>query len=147
MKNHFFHSLGTTHSNLTRIFFSSCGGSSSETVLASTFQLCILALAWATFGRRSHHFQSPEIKVNSRLSQNRKNLILGAALVDHSSISWKHSNPRKTTEHVHVTPNILSLPFNPFSLEWQPVKEEMERGFLESLGSVPTGLWLGTGGL
>jgi len=47
----------------------------------------------------------------------------------------------------HVTPNILSLPFNPFSLEWQLVKEEIERGFLESLGSVPTGLWLGTGGL
>ena len=39
----------------------------------------------------------------------------------------------------HVTPSILSVPLIPFCLGWQLVKEDMERGFLESLGSVPTG--------
>ena len=40
---------------------------------------------------------------------------------------------------VHVTPSILSFPLIPFCLGWQLVKEDMDRGFLESLGSVPTG--------
>ena len=45
----------------------------------------------------------------------------------------------------HVTPSILSLPLMPFCLGWQLVSEEMDSGFLESLGSVPTGGRAGAG--
>ena len=45
----------------------------------------------------------------------------------------------------YVTPSILSVPLMPpFCLGWQEVRLEMLRGFLASLGSVPTG---GRGGL
>ena len=44
-----------------------------------------------------------------------------------------------------MTPSILSLPLMPFCLGWQLVREEMDSGFLESLGSVPTGGRAGAG--